>query len=187
VNRGVTKLWELGKSTANDLLARIGMTWREVLDDFKALSGSQKDKLEELLQAWAEDETAYELLAGFLKASEKGWDAAVAFLKRRNRGMQEYLAQQVRLTPHLVGGIDGFLRIYLATPADRWGRSPRYRQGVKIGRVVGIICAFTIFLPLSVGRAIISALPGASRIAKYLHSRWHMAGQTGEADNGAET
>jgi len=175
MNKGVLKLWQLGKSAANDLLARLGLTWREILQDFKDLGGNHKEKIDELLKAWSEDDTAYELFEGFLKASEKGWDAAVSFLKRRNRGVQEYLAKQVRLTPHLVGGMDGFLRIYLDTPADRWARSPRYRQGVKIGRVVGIICAFTIFLPVSVGRAIISALPGATRAAKYLNRRWQAA------------
>lgn len=175
MNRGVMKLWQLGRSTANDLLAQIGMTWREVSQDFKDLGSNQKEKLDGLLNAWSEDDTVYELFEGFLRASEKGWDAAVSFLRKRNKSVQEYLGEQVRLTPYLVGGMDGFLRIYLDTPADRWTRSARYRQGVKIGRIVGIICAFTIFLPVSVGRAIISALPGASRAAKYLKKRWQVA------------
>ncbi len=186
MNKGVTKLWELGKSTANDLVAQVGLTWREIREDFKELGGNQKEKLDELIKAWAEDDTVYELFEGFLKASEKGWDAAVSFLRERNRRVQKYLAKQVRLTPHLVGGMDGFLRIYLDTPADRWVRSPRYRQGVKIGRVVGIICAFTIFLPVSMGRAIISALPGASRAVKYFNKRWQAARQAREAAESAD-
>ena len=169
MNKGVMKLWQLGKSTANDLVAQIGLTWREIFQDFKDLGGNQKEKIDELLAAWAEDDTLYELFEGFLKASEKGWDAAVSFLRKRNRSIQQYLEKQVRLTPHLVGGMDGFLRVYLDTPATRWARSPRYRQGAKVGRVVGIICAFTLFLPVTVGRAIISALPGDSRAAKTAH------------------
>ena len=46
----------LGKSTANDLLAHIGLTWREILQDFKDLGGDQKEKLDELLSAWSEDD-----------------------------------------------------------------------------------------------------------------------------------
>ena len=185
MNKGVTRLWELGKSTGNDLLAQLGLTWKEIAQDFGELGGSWKANLDEMLQAWAEDETVYQLFEGFLKASEKGKDAAIAFLRSHNRSIQTYLAKQVRLTPHLVGGVDGFLRVYLATPADRWGRSPRYRQGVKVGRVVAIICAFTVFLPVSMSRAVISALPGASRAAKYLSKRWQSARNTREAEREA--
>ena len=79
------------------------------------------------------------------------------------------------MTPHLVGSVDGFIQVYLATPVDRWTRSPRYRKGVKIGRIVGVICAITIFLPVSLARAAIGLLPGASRAAKYFAKQWNSA------------
>ena len=175
MNRGLEKLWKLGSSAAGDLFDQIGVTMDQVLDDLKELRVNYKGKIDGLLREWANDETIYELVEGFLKASEKGWEAAVAYLRGRNKQIQVYLKAQVRLTPHLVGGVDGFLQIYLSTPAERWVRSPRYRKGVKIGRVIGVVCAFTIFLPVSIGRAVISVLPGASRAAKYFAQQWKAA------------
>jgi hypothetical protein len=175
MNKGLGKLWQLGKSAAGDLVDQTGVTMHQVLDDLKELQVNSKGKIDELLKEWAEDETVYELFEGFLKASEKGWDVTVNYLRAHNKNLQTYLKKQVRLTPHLVGGVDGFLQVYLATPTERWVRSPRYRKGVKIGRIIGVICAFTIFLPVSIGRAMISILPGASRAAKYFAKQWKAA------------
>lgn len=175
MNQGLTKLWQLGKTAVDDLVDQLGVTRAEIYGDFKGLKEGYKGRIDDLLDAWAQDETAFELFDGFLKVSEQGWAETVAWLHKRRQAMEMYLSEQVRLTPHLVGGLDGFLRVYLATPADRWIRSPRYRKGVKIGRAVGVVCAFTIFLPVSVGRAAVGLLPGASRMARYLVEKWNAA------------
>jgi len=146
-----------------------------VLDDLKELRVNCESKMDDLLNEWANDDTVYALFEGFLKASEKGWSATVAYLQAQNASLQKYLKEQVRLTPHLVGGVDGFLQVYLDTSSKRWVRSPRYCKGVKIGRVIGIVCAFTIFLPVSIARAAISLLPGGSRAAKYFAKQWKAA------------
>ena len=175
MNRGLEKLWKLGTSAASDLLDQIGVTMEQVLDDLKELRVDYKEKIDDLLKEWAADDTVYKLVEGFLQVSEKGKDAAVDYLRAQNKELQIYLKKQVKLTPHLVGGVDGFLQIYLSTPSERWVRSPRYRKGVKIGRVIGVVCAFTIFLPVSMGKAVISMLPGASRAAKYFAQQWKAA------------
>jgi hypothetical protein len=87
----------------------------------------------------------------------------------------------------MVGGVDGFVQVYLAIPAKRWIRSPRYRKGVKTGRVLGILCAVTLFLPLSLGRALIGLLPGASRFLKYFRTRWEDAKQKRSVPENEET
>jgi hypothetical protein len=175
MNSGLNKLWRLGKTAVDDLVDQLGVTRAEIYGDFKGLKEGYRERIDGLLDAWAEDETAFELFDGFLKVSEQGWDATVVWLRKRRQAMEMYLSEQVRLTPHLVGGVDGFLRVYLATPAERWTRSPRYRKGVQIGRTVGVVCAFTIFLPVSVGRAVVGLLPGASRMARYLAEKWNAA------------
>lgn len=175
MNKGLKKLWQLGRTAAGDLMDQVGVTMDQILDDLKELRGNYRGKIDELLKEWADDDTVYELFEGFLEVSEKGWEATIAYLRAQNRKLQQYLKKQVRLTPHLVGGVDGFLQVYLATSSERWVRSPRYRKGVKIGRVIGVICAFTIFLPVSVGKAMISMLPGASRAAKYIAQQWKAA------------
>lgn len=175
MNQGLKKLWQLGKSAADDLIDQIGVTMDQILDDLKELRVNYKGKVDALLKEWADDDTAYELFEGFLNVSEKGWDATVSYLRARNSNLQKYLKKRVCEAPHLVGGIDGFLQVYLATSTDRWGRSTRYRKGVKIGRVMGVVCAFTIFLPVSIGQAMISMLPGASRAARYFAKQWKTA------------
>lgn len=175
MNEGLRKLWQLGKNSAGELVEQMGVTMEVIMSDLKELRVDYKEKLDDLLTEWAADDTLYALFEGFLKASEKGWQAAVDYLRGRNKELQKYLKEQVRLTPHLVGGIDGFLQVYLATPADRWTRSPRYCKGVKVGRIIGIICAFTIFLPVSIGKALISVLPGGSRAARYFAKQWKAA------------
>jgi hypothetical protein len=185
MNRGLKKLWDRSKNATDDLFDHVGVTADQVFDDFRAVRGDYRRRLDELLDAWAADETAYQMFEGFLSVSGKGWEATTSYLRARSREMQSYLTKQVRLTPHLVGGIDGFLQVYLATPADRWTRSPRYRKGVGIGRVVGVVCAFTVFLPVTVGRAVISMLPGASRAARYLAEKWRSAKEQRQAGSGA--
>jgi len=175
MNKGLSKLWELGKNSVIDLIDQTAATKDEIVDDFREIQSQSKEKIDELLQEWTADETIYEFFTGFFRSSEKGLDAALHYLRQTNNKLQKYLEKQVRLTPHLVGSVDGFVRVYLATSATRWVRSPRYRKGVKIGRVIGIICAFTIFLPVSVGKAIIGLLPGASRAARYFTKQWKAA------------
>lgn len=175
MNKGLRKLWELGRNSVIDLIGQVGATKQEIVGDFKEMQSQFKEKIDLLLKEWTEDETIYLFFEGFFKSSEKGVDAAVQYLRQTNDKLQKYLEQQVRLTPHLVGSVDGFLSVYLATSAMRWVRSPRYRMGVKTGRVIGVICAFTIFLPVSVGRAVICALPGISRMAKYFTKQWKVA------------
>jgi hypothetical protein len=175
MNAGLKKLWDRGGESISDFAEQVGATSGEIMQDFRELRADYKVRIDELFREWSEDETAYELFEGFLRASGKGWKAAEAYLRRKHDGLQGYLADQVRLTPHLGGGLDGFVAVYLATPVDRWGRSSRYRKGVKIGRVVGILCAVTIFLPVSAGRAVIGLLPGASRATRYVAKRWDAA------------
>jgi len=175
MNKGLSKLWDLGKNSVIDLIEQTSATKDEIVADFKEVQSSSQERIDQLLQEWTDDETIYNFFEGFLKSSEKGLDASLSYLRRVNKKLQAYLEKQARLTPHLVGSVDGFLRVYLATPADRWIRSPRYRKGVKIGRIIGIICAFTIFLPVSISKAIISFMPGASRAAKYFTKQWKVA------------
>ncbi len=175
--KGIDKLWTLGKGMAKDLIEQLGVTWDMMLDDFVALKDSGQEKICELFDEWAGNQKVRELFEGFLKQADRGREAAVDYLRKKNVELKDYLEKQVRLTPHLVGGVDGFMQVYLAIPATRWTRSPRYRQGVKTGRVIGILCAVTIFLPVSLGRAVIGLLPGASRFAKYFLMRWEEAKQ----------
>ncbi|MBN1674728.1 MAG: hypothetical protein JXR37_27030 [Kiritimatiellae bacterium] len=174
-NKGLKKLWDVGKGSAHELVAQIGCTWDEVAADFAGIRADYRERIDGVLDEWARDETVSRLFEGFLHASKRGRHAAVSYLRARNRNLQEYLAKQVRLTPHLVGAVDGFLHVYLAMAPDRWTYSPRYRKGVRIGRVVGIACACTVFLPLSAGRAAIGLLPGASRAARYVAKQWQRA------------
>lgn len=175
MNKGLSKLWALGRHAVIDLIEQAGATKQEIAADFKGMQSQFKEKIDSLLKEWTEDETIYRFFEGFFKASEKGLDVTVQYVRQANSKLQNYLAQQVRLTPHLVGSVDGFLSVYLATSATRWIRSPRYRKGVKTGRVIGVVCALTIFLPVSVGRALIIALPGASRLVKYFTKQWKAA------------
>jgi len=175
MNKGLSKLLGAGKSSVEELINQTGATRDEIVKDIKGLKTHYRESLDGLFEEWSKDETVFKFFEGFMSASEKGWDAALSYLRAKNRSLQEYLEKQVRLTPHLVGTVDGFIEVYLDTSAKRWIRSPRYRKGVKIGRVAGIVCAFTIFLPVSAGRAIIGVLPGASRAAKYFVKQWKVA------------
>ena len=176
--KGIEGLWALGKGAVKDFIEHLGVTWDIIWDDFASLRENGQEKISELLDEWAANIRIRELFEGFLKQADRGREAATAYLKNKNLELKDYLEKQVRLTPHLVGGVDGFMQVYLATPAKRWTRSPRYRQGVKTGRVVGIVCAVTIFLPVTLGRAVIGLLPGASRIARYVLKRWERAKNT---------
>jgi hypothetical protein len=169
---GIGKIWTMGKGAVKELVDQLGVTWEMILEDFVALRDSGRDKIGELLDEWAGDEKIRDLFEGFLTQADRGRESAVAYLKKKDAELQDYLEKQVRLTPHLVGGVDGFVQVYLAIPATRWTRSPRYRKGVKTGRVLGVLCAVTIFLPVSLGRAVIGLLPGATRFAKYFLKRW---------------
>ncbi len=176
-SKRMDKIWMMGTGAVKDLVDQLGVTWEMMLGDFIALKDRGQEKIGELMDEWAEDGKVKEFFEGFLCRAKQGRESAVAYLKDKNDGLQGYLEQQVRLTPHMVGGVDGFVQVYLAIPATRWTRSPRYRKGVKTGRVLGILCAVTLFLPLSLGRAVIGLLPGASRIAKYFLKRWDDAKQ----------
>ncbi len=173
----IEKLWQTGKGAVKELVSRLGVTWELMLEDFTDLAENGKERIGSLFDEWADDRKIRTFFEGFLQQADRGWDAAVSYVRKKNADLQKYLEQQVRLTPHLVGGVDGFLQVYLAIPAKRWIRSPRYRQGVKTGRVIGVLCAVTVFLPVSLGRALIGLLPGATRFAKYFLKRWEEAKQ----------
>lgn len=175
--KGIEGLLAQGKGAVKDFAEQLGVTWDMMVDDFAALRDSGQQKIRELMDEWAADQKIKELFDGFLQQADRGREAAVDYLKKKHAELKEYLERQVKRTPHLVGGVDGFLQVYLAIPANRWVRSPRYRSGVKTGRVIGILCAVTIFLPVSLGRAVIGLLPGASRFAKYFLKRWEEAKQ----------
>lgn len=171
----IEQLWALGKGAVKDFVEHLGVTRDIIWDDFVSLKENGPEKISELFDEWAANVKIRELFEGFLAQAGRGREAATEYLKKKNVELKEYLEKQVRLTPHLVGGVDGFVQIYLATPADRWVRSPRYRKGVQTGRVIGILCAVTLFLPVNLGRAVIGLLPGASRFARYFRKRWEDA------------
>lgn len=174
-NRTMEQLWALGKGAAKEFFEQLGVTWEIMRDDFASLKENGQERIAEMLDEWAANIKIRELFEGFLKQADRGREAAVDYLRRKNVELTDYLEKQVRLTPHLVGGVDGFMQVYLAKPAKRWTRSPRYRKGVRTGRVIGILCAVTIFLPVSLGRAVIGLLPGASRFTRYFLKRWEQA------------
>ena len=179
--------WSMGKDTVKDWIEQLGVTGEMMRDDFVALKDNGKEKLGDLLDEWAADRRIKEFFEGFLSQASQGLRSSKEFLSKKNEALQSYLEQQVRLTPHMVGGVDGFVQVYLAIPAKRWIRSPRYRKGVKTGRALGILCAVTLFLPLSLGRALIGLLPGASRFLKYFRTRWEDAKQKRSVPENEET
>lgn len=169
------RLWAVGKGAVKDFFEQLGVTRDLIWEDFTALKENGREKIAEMFDEWASNKKIREWFEGFLRQAARGREAAKDYLKNKDLELRDYLDKQVRLTPHLVGGVDGFMQVYLATPANRWARSPRYRKGVRTGRVIGMVCAVTIFLPVSLGRAVIGLLPGASRLARYVVKQWDVA------------
>ncbi|MBA4388552.1 MAG: hypothetical protein C0404_11260 [Verrucomicrobia bacterium] len=159
----VTAKLRLQAEIAGHALSGIG-------SDLKELISMGEKKMEALIDRVVEEQTIRKMARSFYNNARKGKTEAVASLKKEYAAYQNKLDELVETKKEVVGFWDGFVSIFLTTPAGR-SRSTIYRTHVKYGKVIGGATALFLFLPARGIGALIGSLPIVVRGAQYLQKK----------------
>lgn len=159
---------------AGQLLAQLELA-KKVLSaigqDAKDLAALGEEKLHSLIDRIAEDQTIRKMAADFFTNAAKGRDIAVSKLREQHARYEEKLNEMVNDKTEVVGFWDGFVSVFLATPAERKARSRIYTTHVSYGRVIGVITSLLLFIPAGAAGKLLGSLPVITRAAEYLRRK----------------
>lgn len=171
MNADLKGLWGRISAAVDEGAVLAKHAYAGIKTDIRELAELGESKLRGLIDKAVENDSIRQMAKAFFANAKKGKAVAVKALKREHAKYERTLDELVDDKPEIVGFWDGFVCIFLTTPADRRPGSRIYATHAKYGKVVGVASAVLLFLPVRGISAVLGALPVLVRGAQYLQKK----------------